>query len=187
LTRFQGSFAGFQRVPYELSAVVNYRTGALINRVKNPADQTISFRTQTNSTCNRIHTRPSTMPRAAKPKGAKGDTDSKPYPTTPPPTSSSAQQTPSSSPSKKPKGWTKADKIKLLLEVIGSQKADFELIKDKFEGRTKSQVSWGILDSGRLVSLSSARLFRCTINGGEWRGLGRFSYILMRTLWALSN
>ena len=72
------------------------------------------------------------MLRPPKRPTASSEDDTKPYNRTP--------SAPPASPSKKAKGWTKADKIKLLLEVIGSQKADFDVIKDKFEGRTRSQV-----------------------------------------------
>lgn len=83
------------------------------------------------------------MPRAPKAKStatsSTSEEDTKPYNRTPsaPPASPTKKD---ASPSKKAKSWTKADKIKLLLEVIGSQKADFDVIKDKFEGRSKTQV-----------------------------------------------
>lgn len=78
----------------------------------------------------------SNMPRAPKAKAtatSSAEEDTKPYNRTP--------SAPPASPGKKGKTWTKADKIKLLLEVIGSQKPDFDMISTKFEGRTRSQVS----------------------------------------------
>lgn len=76
------------------------------------------------------------MPRAPKAKAtatSSAEEDTKPYNRTP--------SAPPASPGKKGKTWTKADKIKLLLEVIGSQKPDFDMISAKFEGRRRSQVS----------------------------------------------
>ncbi|KAH8081883.1 hypothetical protein HD553DRAFT_343956 [Filobasidium floriforme] len=75
------------------------------------------------------------MPRAPKAKAtatSSAEEDTKPYNRTP--------SAPPASPGKKGKTWTKADKIKLLLEVIGWQKPDFDMISTKFEGRTRSQV-----------------------------------------------
>jgi hypothetical protein len=76
------------------------------------------------------------MPRS--PKKVKTE-EPKPYSRDDSTSSSPLSSTTSQSP-KKAKGWTKDDKIKLLLEVLAQVKPDFHLIKDKFEGRTKTMV-----------------------------------------------